>query len=217
MKTKALLLAVAGLILGSASSQAAQYALFNANAGPSTDTLWANVDGSLMDGGGFVTIGYFADGVVVTDIPSLLANVGTFTALQTHTPNTSNGSTIFSGPGYVAQDYSSFPLVAAGNALIGRSLYAIASDAATLAAATNANGFSMFFVDTIKEDSPVENQYTANPAGVVPVIGQLGTFTGDAGLGDGTYTTLQLVVVPEPSAALLGAFGVLGLLRRRRA
>jgi len=46
----------------------------------------------------------------------------------------------------------------------------------------------------------------------------LGTYTNtgaNAGLG-GSYV-VNMAAVPEPSAALLGAFGVLGLLRRRRA
>jgi MYXO-CTERM domain-containing protein len=172
-----------------------------------------------MDGSGFVTIGYFAAGVNVADIdtiPELIAQLGTFTALQTATPNVSGAGTIFAGPGYVAEDFSIYPLVTAISSLLGRSLYALASDATNLASVTSGSGFSLFFVDTIKEDSPVENQYTANPAGISPIIGTLGTFTGDPGLGEGTYTTLKMSVVPEPSAALLGALGALGLLRRRR-
>jgi MYXO-CTERM domain-containing protein len=217
MKTKAIITVISGLVLGSITTQAAQYAIFNANSGPATETLWANVDGSLMDGTGFVAIGYFGAGVVVTDIPSLLANVANFTATQTHTPGNSNAATIFSGPGYVAQDYSLFALNTGSNPLIGRSVYAIASNAANLLGATDSNGFSMFLVDTIKDDGATDNQYTANPRDATPIIGELGTFTGDpAGQGSGTYTTLKLVTVPEPSAALLGALGALGLLRRRR-
>jgi hypothetical protein len=45
----------------------------------------------------------------------------------------------------------------------------------------------------------------------------LGTFTsGGANAGYGGSYVLNTAVIPEPSAALLGAFGAIGLLRRRR-
>jgi hypothetical protein len=217
MKLKKTLIVASALVAGALSSNAAQYALFNVQGGPGVDTLWANTDGTLMNGTGFVTMGYFATNPLTTDIDTiaeLVALKSTFTAVQTATPGL---STNFGAAGYLAEDYTTSVTITGSNALIGRKLFAIASNAASLAAATALDAFSLFEVATIADDSPVENQYNANPSGVTPIIGELdsGDF-GDLGLGEGTYTTLKLVGVPEPSAALLGAFGVLGLLRRRR-
>lgn len=203
---------------------AAQYAIFNAQGGAGVDTLWANANGTLMDGTGFVTMGYFADGTLDSDIDTiskLVAELSNFTPLQTSTPNVATTNpfpeTIFTEPGYIGNDFLNNPDILTGDPLLGRRLYAIASDAASIGAATTSDGFSLFFVDTIKEDTP-ENSYVANPAGVTPIIGENDVITnhnsGNFGIGD--YATLKLVAIPEPSSALLGAFGALALLRRRR-
>jgi hypothetical protein len=218
MKLKKTLIVASALVAGALTSNAATYSLFNVAGGPGTDTLWANQDGSLMNGTGFVTMGYFATNPLTTDIDTiaeLVALKSTFTSVQTATPGL---SAAFIGAGYLAEDSaSSATTITGSNALIGRKLYAIASNASSLAAATALDAFSLFEVATIGDDSPIEQAYVASPSGVTPIIGELdsGDF-GDLGLGEGTYTTLKLVGVPEPSAALLGAFGVLGLLRRRR-
>jgi len=66
--------------------------------------------------------------------------------------------------------------------------------------------------------------YGAYKGIVVPALGGIvmnsGTLT-DLGVGTSTYSAVgtsgfQLAYIPEPSAALLGALGALGLLRRRR-
>jgi hypothetical protein len=217
MKIKNTLLVVAALVAATLTTKAATYSLFNVAGGPGVDTLWANADGTLMNGTGFVTMGYFSSNPLTTDIDTiaeLVALKSTFTSVQTATPGL---SAAFTAPGFLAEDAAIVSLITGSNALIGRKLYAIASDAADLASATEGNAFSLFEVATIVDDVPFEQNYVANPAGVTPIIGVLGTYddsAGSLGLGEGTYTTLNLV--PEPSAALLGAIGALGLLRRRR-
>jgi hypothetical protein len=219
MKLKKTLIVASALVAGALTSNAATYSIANLQSGPSTDTLWANADGTLMNGAGFVTIGYFGSAVLTTDIDTiaeLVALKSTFTAVQTATPGQ---STMFAAPGYISEDPTESVSITGSNALIGRKLYAIASNAASLAAATALNAFSLFEFGTIVDDVPFEQSYVANPAGVTPIIGELGSYNDSEnalGLGAGTYTTLKLVGVPEPSAALLGACGVLGLLRRRR-
>jgi hypothetical protein len=222
MKMKSTLLVAAALVTGALTSHGAQYALFNVAGGPGTDTLWAGlpIAPSLTNGApmtaGFVTMGYFPSSVTssnIDTIPELLANLGTFTSLQTATPGQ---SVSFAAAGYLAEDNVVGATITGTNALIGRTLYAIASNASSIGSATLANGFSLFQVAVIADDVPFDNTYVANPAGVTPIIGTLGSYTGDLGLGEGTTTTLQLAAVPEPSAALLGAIGALGLLRRRR-
>ena len=219
MKLKKTLIVASALLAGALTSNAATYAIINVTSGPGSDTLWANVDGTLMNGTGFVTMGYFATNPLTTDIDTiaeLVALKSTFTAVQTATPGLSVN---FAAPGFLAEEAVSVSSITGANALIGRKLYAIASNASSLAAATELNAFSLFEFATIVDDVPFEQNYVANPAGATPIIGELGVYddsTGALGLGEGTYTTLKLVGVPEPSAALLGAFGVLGLLRRRR-
>lgn len=214
MKAITLLIATAS-ILAVSSSNAAQYALINLQGGAGLDTLWSNADSTPMTSG-FVTIGYFATNPLITEIntPEGLASLlGTFTAMQTAVPGT---STAFPGPGYLAEDFAQGVQVSTISPLFGRNIYAIASDASGLASATGNNAYSVFFVSTHLEDSPIEQQYIANPANVItPIMGSIGSWEGDpGGIGQGTFRTLNLV--PEPSAALLGALGALGLLRRRR-
>ncbi len=219
MKLKKTLIVASALVAGALTSNAATYSLFNVAGGPGVDTLWANADGTLMNGTGFVTMGYFATNPLTTDIDTiaeLVALKSTFTSVQTATPG---NSAAFTAPGFLAEDAAVVSSITGSNALIGRKLYAIASNASSLAAATELNAFSLFEVATIVDDVPFEQNYVANPAGSTVIIGEFGVYddsTGALGLGEGTYTTLKLAGVPEPSAALLGAFGVLGLLRRRR-
>ncbi len=218
---------VAGTLLASTiAMQAATVTIANVQYGhdqstpadADPDTLWANANGSLMTTGK-VSVGYFGPSVTVDQIDTieeLFAKLGGFTILAYATPG---NSTAFAAPGYIAENPSASFSPAS---LVGRTLYAIATDASSLSVATLTSAYSMFAFGTLIADELNENDYTANPAGLTPIIGSLDTFTGDPGgdateaFGSGTYSTLKLVAVPEPSAALLGAVGALALLRRRR-
>lgn len=215
MKSPVPFLAAAALSLGASHSQAALYSLFNVQGGPGVDTLWQYSNGELMNGTGIVAIGYFPSGVTTSQIDTvseLHMLLPSFTVLQSAVPGTSSN---FMAPGYLAEDPVQGSQILAGNALLGRSLYVIASPASNWAAAQSSFFFAMFLVDTIKEDSPVENTYTGNPAGATPIIGTTGTYTGDPGLGQGTYSTIQ-IFVPEPSAPLLVMMSLGGFVFRRR-
>jgi len=66
--------------------------------------------------------------------------------------------------------------------------------------------------------SPTTNYYSFSAAATAAQIGG-GFFTGSgtaANTGSTAVRSAQFQIVPEPSAALLGALGALGLLRRRR-
>ena len=215
MKLKNTLLIGTCLLASAMASNAAVYQLINVQGGPGVDTLFANNNGTLM-GSGTVAIGYFGAGVTndqVNTIEELVPLLASFTAVDTAVPGT---STAFAGAGYLAEDPANTPAILAGNPLLGRGVYVIATNASSLGAANLNSEFSVFFLRNISEDSPAENTYTGNPAGATVLIGTPGVFTGDAGFGQGDYATLQMAVIPEPSAALLGAVGALGLLRRRR-
>jgi Transposase IS200 like len=130
------------------------------------------------------------------------------------------------GAGYIDEALFDGALIADSDARVGRALYVFVGNGASLAQfdavlnPTGSTAWALKQVGTIAGDDGGENDYNANPfGGVAPIIGSINpsAFTGDpAGLGGGTYSALQLVAVPEPSAALLGAIGALGLLRRRR-
>lgn len=214
MKFPKTLLATFGLAASSLVSQAASVIIANYQNGPG-DRLWANVDGVLM-ASGVVAVGYFDPDVnanQIDTIAELYSKLGSFTILASATP----GSSVYiNAPGYLSEDGVSF----SPDDLLGRTLYAIATNASSLSAATHSSAYSMFAFGTILEDAPTEQAYLVNPSDYSPIIGALGTFTGEPGneaVGadyNGNYATLKLV--PEPSSALLGAVGALALLRRRR-
>lgn len=218
MKIKLLLIS-AGLVV---ASSAATIQFSNVDSGPG-DTLYAAVDGNLISGTP-VFSGYFnADSVTFNfamsvtnfDIAALRDN---FNILTSATIGSNSATLGGSFPGYIESSSVSIGVIGSGNPLIGQRLYQFFGDAADLATST---AFALF--DTgidIVEDS-VEVPYTLNLAVGSIVIGNTGSFVGNAsGVGVGgsptdVHPTVQLAV-PEPSALLLSAFGTLLMLRRKR-
>jgi hypothetical protein len=221
MKTK---LAIASAFIALVvSSNAAVYSVNNVVTGDgSSDALYQNKNDTLSSGG-IVAMGYFPLNYVfnVTDpvnFTNTLLNLDLDNFTQITSALTGSASASLSGSfsGYVEAANFQGATITVGNVLLNRPLYVFAGNAATLAGSTE---WALKQVATISDDSPLEQTYLANPfGGAAPKIGSFGTFTGDAsGFGSSTYQTLQLApAVPEPSAALLGAIGALGLLRRRR-
>jgi hypothetical protein len=226
MKLKTTLFILSSLALGIVSSSAATLQVTNVVNGPG-DTLYASKENSLMTTG-FVTLGYFVSTISQADID-------TISELQTVLQTPSNYITVSSavpglvssqvGDGYadagIATDIGTITGV---NPLLGRQLYSIVTNQLSLAAFANAVldstiQIALVNIGPIKDDSPVPNFYTSNPVSpATVVIGEYDTFTisDGSGLGNGNYATLKMDAIPEPSAALLGALGALGLLRRRR-
>jgi hypothetical protein len=213
MKSK---IAILSSLLALASvSSGAIYNINNVVNGTS-DTVYADSSNSLLTGT-IVTIGVFPSGfslgTSLTDKATLLSNYTTLSSGLTGGTSSSLGG---NPAGYAEYDPDDQASILTGNPLLGRSLYSFMGNAATLAASTQ---FSLVLLGSINEDLPNEFSYSSNPGGLTPVIGTLGTFAGDLGGGPGNFTTLKtasLVAVPESSAAILGAVGALGLLRRRR-
>ncbi len=195
-----------------ANANAATFTVSNVVDGLS-ETLYQNADGTL-NSGGIATIGYFTAGYTITG--DSLLDLAAYTIVSTAEiggPSLDLGGAF---AGYAQSDLVDVGTITAPNALLGRPIYSFVGDGATLAASTQ---FILVQVGTIFDDTPVPQDYTSNPGLANPVAGYgvVGSFTGNAsGLADDetTYRTLQFV--PEPSAALLGALGALGLLRRRR-
>jgi len=80
--------------------------------------------------------------------------------------------------------------------------------------ASDSGTFTMSATDA----TPSTNYYSTSNAITALQVGATGFFTGSGTAGDVTndIKAATFQIVPEPSAALLGAIGALGLLRRRR-
>lgn len=213
MKLKSALAISSVLYIGVAVSNAATFVVNNL-VDTVSETLYADAGSNPLNGS-VATIGYFPAGVVISSLQDLTDNLGSFLTLdsaligQTSSVLGSDVAGIaFNAAGV---DGGNVPL---GSPLIGRTIYTIFGNGATLGSSTL---YGAVQIGSISADVPTPNTYTSNPAGGTVVVGSVGTWQGDLGFGGGTLTYNTVNLVPEPSAALLGALGALGLLRRRRA
>jgi MYXO-CTERM domain-containing protein len=212
MKLKSTLAAFA--IALTSQANAASYIISNVVSGDGTaDALYQDVNDSLLDGG-IVALGYFTGGTPSSSLNDITTTIAGFT-LQASALTGSNSVNLGgSFAGYVEADLVSGATISGSNALIGQSMYVFVGNAATLETST---AWALASIGTIQDDVPFNQEYNANPLGVTPLIGSVGSYTGNAsGFGSSTYNTLKLAAVPEPSAALLGAIGAVLLVVRRR-
>lgn len=165
----------------------------------------------------FASIGYLTAGGDNTPASILSRFVAVDTA-QTMSPNVlSSGNprnSLFNGVAYTN----------AANALpsgvVGQNVVVLIGNTANISASTAIALFS--FSATFLAPDPINGslQNFALTAASVPTVGTLRTVTTQPLAQTNTFVNgVQLVSVsgvPEPSAALLGAIGALGLLRRRR-
>jgi len=200
----------------------------NVTSGPGAiqprDTLFAS-SGNVLLSGSIVTIGFFNDGFIVANSlgagswGSLVTNFNILGSELTGNVGATYGVSL---PGYVeGVAFSAGPYSVIGNTnpgFVGRIMYAFAGSAIDLATSAASGEIGLFVIGTIGDDTPTAQTYRTDPTLKTILIGSLDTFTGLPGAGGdtGTYNTLKLEAVPEPSALLLSAFGVLGLLRRKR-
>jgi len=224
MKMKSMLTGAAMLLVGSTVSNAATFAISNIG-DLLNDRLYAYENNSLMNpvDGGVVTIGYFTSTVTLGDINTiagLFANLGNFTTMSSSTPGLAMpalGDLAVNGyADNTTTGTTSTGAVLAGNPLLGRTVYSIVTNAPSLGSATSTSQFALVQIGVINDEGAGEVGFSSNPVNA-PIIGTVGSLNADLGFGPGTYSTLKMASIPEPSAALLGALGALGLLRRRRA
>jgi hypothetical protein len=221
-----------GLVLAGAAtiSKGATFIINNVGSGNTGDVLFAannwsgdpNNNSTLLSGG-TIAFGYFNSNLAESSFNTyqgLFNQLPNFIVMTTAVPGSPSSTLGGSRAGYVEQSYAtSGGLIGAGSPLLGRSLYLIFTSASSLWSITAASEVGVLRVGSIMDDTGFENQYFGNPAGATIVLGSAGKFTGDAsGSSTGTtvYDTVQFAVIPEPSAALLGTAGVLGLVCRRR-
>ena len=205
----------AALMAMASNASAAVYVVSNVATGyGNTDALIQLEDNSLSTGG-IAALGYFS-GSPSGDLANIATTIADFTILGSALTGSYGESLGGSFAGYVDTVVQGAAVIEPSS-LIGKSLYFFVGNASTLAASTQ---WALVQVATIFSDDPTEQTYVAQPYGLTPIIGTIGSYTGNPSIIEGTdtFTTLKLVsAVPEPTTALLGAFGALGLLRRRRA
>ena len=170
--------------------------------------------------GGYVGIGAFStlpdftadDGVAVESLFNQLGNAGSF-----------NYTIAGTGVPGIFSHSASEPIIEGGQGaeFIGQNIFVVIGNGASIGASSE-----LFVLDsgkTFGADNPSFNE-TIDFNGATPGTilfgrddfsgGELETSAGNFGSSDQSYQTAQLV--PEPSVALLGLLGGLGLLRRRR-
>lgn len=179
--------------------------------------LYADALGNLMSSG-VITVGYFQTGFnVASNLNNPLLLAANFVVLSSGSPGSFSNSLGGPFPGYV-EELVPGPVFGDGNPNIGKNLYSMVGNGQSLSSSNN-----IALVDlqtTIASDVPAEFTYSSDPMGKPILLGSAGTFTGNPAPGSltstGTYQTLKLSTVPEPSAIIAGLLGVLPLLRRRR-
>ena len=208
---------VSALLAAAIQANSAIYIATNVIGGvAATDALFQNSNNTLLTGG-IVSLGYFPTNAYVpsSNLALLSTTIADFIPVASGIAGTNSADLGGSFAGFVQGDpVQTASKITGADPLLGRSLYVFVGNALTLQTSTT---WALKQVATITDDNPNERTYLANPlGGAAPVIGTIGSITGDAGgQGSGTFSTLHMVV-PETSSVLLGALGMLGLLRRRR-
>ena len=204
------------LIAMASNAIAANIIVSNVGSGyANSDTLFENVNGSLLNGG-IVAMGYFGSNNPSTDLSQITNTLADFTTLASGITGSFSASLEGAFAGYVEVADVNTGVIGSGSTLINKKVYAFVGNQSTLESST---AFALFLTGTITEEEPgFESSFIAQPYGLVPLIGTVDSVTTNSPISSSpeTYTTVKLVAVPEPSAALLGAVAALGLLRRRR-
>lgn len=173
---------------------------------------FAGVAGGTSAGPGVVATGIFSTdllvGLTASQLVSAFSNFGnTTTAFSAGGSGGNRGVFSLSAAGTVA-----------GSDFLNQNIYLLAGNGSTLAASTQFFVFKTTSLFTAADDaSPTGTEYIFSPTSGTILFGNavadMKTTSSDATTTPGFR---MAVAVPEPSAALLGAIGVLGLLRRRR-
>jgi hypothetical protein len=224
MKIKHTILALGITLASLPSIDAATMLISNVSNGPG-DTLWALNNNTPMSNG-VVVMGYFPASVLPSEINTiggLVSKLSQFVSVSTVDISAVDSTLSGAFNGYAessgAVTVPGSPLNA-GNALLGRTVYQIVTNASSLGVATASNEFALLSYGTFLGDQPVEQPFDGNPTlGQSIISGGVGSFVVNDGsfYENGTYSTLKLATaIPEPSTALLGAIGAMALLRRRR-
>jgi MYXO-CTERM domain-containing protein len=164
---------------------------------------------SLQTNAGTATSGVVAIGFYTTEPTSAANFLSGFTQLGALQFGTAFGGLL---DGYISGDI--IAAINTGNAAIGKTVYLVGGNAGTLAESTQAfvwKATNNSAGNTFTVDAPVGGPDSVQ---LLSTTGSIVNSIGSA--SEGSIKMAVVSVVPEPSAALLAAFGALGLLRRRR-
>jgi hypothetical protein len=225
---KKLTLLAAATLLSATASQAATYTITNSS-GP------VNTQSIVTSSGAFANSGTVVIGTYLGTAPTLSTATSTmedildgFTTVATGSLGTSgSGVTTIHGV-FSIQTSGTDPLddltAPAAAAWVGKNFFAIIGNGATIEESTEVLIFRFTNYTIPNTESTIltlnMRPADANSGGsVYGGFGGVGNYLldpspGNAGTANSTFN--MVAVVPEPSAALLGMIGALGLLRRRR-
>lgn len=206
MKLVSLILSAVALLVG--ASNAATVSVGRGIGNPGVTAQLAN--GTALTGGGYYfAVGTFTNSEGSTQIPAVtdlasfqaaIAAFDVFSSTTTATTGVTAGTLTGTLAGLGGADTSVFN---------NRPMYFLVGNGSTFA---NSTQFAIFSMAT-----PTAFPTNVQNSDTVPVtISGGAVITPLSGAGTVNGNNLQLVLVPEPSAALLGLLGVVGLIRRRR-
>lgn len=217
MKLKAIILSA---LLGAGFANAASYTISTGSGAAvngiadSTNTPFQNSANATYAGPGVIGIGSFN----LSDED--LAAVTTGADLVSAFTNFHSSTFTFNSPGPGATNNSGvFSAATTGTAadFDGQSLYIFVGNGTTFANSTEFLILKTSIVfDADQDEIPAAVELTITDSNVEVIVGELVANVQTRGTDASTTPGWQTVAVPEPSAALLGMLGALGLLRRRR-
>jgi MYXO-CTERM domain-containing protein len=227
MKTK---LAILSMLAAVSTSQAAVYSITNSIGDGSIGItqLDGKPGGSATVKGfnttqGFGMFGYFngLTDVQISASTDFVTLLGSFVAFNNN--QTNFGATTLGNNGTITMGNGDLDVGGAGSAFDGKSIYMVFANVINRASVTALTEILVLKHNTEtfdpSDDVPAQKSVTFDNSSATMLIGgynnyQFKTRTSDTTTGPAWNT---VSAIPEPSAALLGAIGALGLLRRRRA
>jgi hypothetical protein len=205
MKKTIMLIGLVAASLGSASA-----ATIAISGGSSTQGFTVtNASGNAIGASSYFAIGYYTAVPTITNGASLLTAVSNLNIFASGLTG--------AGPTYkMAASFTNTTVTGADS----QQIYFVLGNGTTQA---NSTQFALFttsaatlFPANITAAGSTNISLTGATGATTPVmLANAGTATPGSG-APGTIKLVDTVVVPEPSAALLGGLGLLGLLRRRR-
>lgn len=219
MKSK--LISSISIVLISMASMASGATILASNYNSADSSVVVNVAG-VQIANGYAAIGYFT----ITDAAILTSNSSQLAAgLQVL--GASGGTSYEVGGGFFmngAFDLSASSTTNAGSSFIGKNAYLVVGNGLTLETSSQAFIYKTTTLFSADPSSPITLDFTAGPPAGTAIFGLTGQtvttqFSSAGGTAAGNMVTTAYrtaSIVPEPSAALLGIFGALAFLRRRR-